>query len=404
MGGGPDNVKQTTTSDVPEWVKPYLQKYGSALEQLYMPGGNLSVPTLPTQAVAPFSPDQFGAFDTIRSMGTTAPYINQSQNFLSDFLGSGSGIGNAFQFYSNPYAPFDNPSITSQMKDPASVYAPLGNPGGGGGGGGVPKLTGGGGSPPGDFSSFTGKAENPYLRPYFDQASRALTDTYQNVTAPNVLAQGIATGTLGSTGNVFDDALKKYELGQNLASLSAQIYEPAYEKERELQFGAASAMDQGSIARQGLANQLSIANMYGGLEGQSLANQLAIAQGSQGLQAQALQGSLAEAQMNAQLAARGLGQNALQNYMGDILQGIGIGPGLLQSSYYPAQQLLGVGALQQQQGQNLLNTDYQNQYAQSMFPYQLMQQYGSNLGTLIGSGGTQVSVGPNPSGGGKGIF
>lgn len=285
---------------------------------------------------------------------------------------------------------------------------------------------------PGDFSSFTGQAQNPYLTPYYNQAADALTAQYQNAIAPGVLGQGIATGTFGSTGNVFSDMFAKDELGQHLASLAAQIYEPAYAQERQLQFGAASQQSQNALTQQGLANQLQLGQGELQLGGQSLANQLAlgqgglslqsqglnnalaIAQGQMGLQGQSLANALAIAQGQLQLGSQGQNIGALEG-LGQLMLGagnLGLGyqnsqnqalsliPSLLGAQYAPSQALLNIGNQQQGQGQNILNAGYQNQYNQAMYPQQVLQGLAGLLSSAMGGGGTQVSVGPGANSGG----
>src|SRR5262249_32641181 len=157
----------------------------------------------------------------------------------------------------------------------------------------------------------TGQAQNPYLAPYFNQAAEQLTAQFQNAIEPSILAQGIKSGTFGSTGNASADLQAQDALSQGLASLAAQIYEPAYGQERQLQLGAQQAMNQEVLQGQPLADQLQLgmgnlalgaqqadtARMLGlgqlQLGGQSLADQFALGQGNLNLAGQQLAGQLA---------------------------------------------------------------------------------------------------------------
>lgn len=61
--------------------------------------------------------------------------------------------------------------------------------------------------------------------------------------------------------------------------------------------------------------------------------------------------------------------------------------------YTPANELLGVGSLQQQQGQSVLDTEFQNALRAAQWPMQQLSQFGNIFGQAIGGSGNQVSVG-----------
>lgn len=95
-------------------------------------------------------------------------------------------------------------------------------------------------------------------------------------------------------------------------------------------------------------------------------------------------------------------------YQADYLAGLGqqtsvlgMEPSLMSGLTQPGETTLGAGAITQEQQQNQLNTQYQNQYSQFMWPYQQAQYLGSGLGLPAGSGGATVSY-PSSSGGGSG--
>lgn len=110
-----------------------------------------------------------------------------------------------------------------------------------------------------------------------------------------------------------------------------------------------------------------------------------------------------------QYAKWGLGQNlgnlaagiyepAYQQGLNQMTQVLGQTPGLMQAQFFPGQELMQGGALQQQQGQNQLNALYQNQQNQFQFPYSQLAQYGQGVARMAGLGGTTVSTQPNMSG------
>jgi hypothetical protein len=92
-------------------------------------------------------------------------------------------------------------------------------------------------------------------------------------------------------------------------------------------------------------------------------------------------------------------QQERQNQLGTLgeLGKIGLGLNM------PNEQLMNVGGTQQAQSQNELNTQYQNAYNQSAFPYQLLQMFtgGGGVGSLGGGGGTSSTTNqlPGVSGG-----
>jgi hypothetical protein len=160
-------------------------------------------------------------------------------------------------------------------------------------------------------------ATNPYLTATYNEGARAMTNQYEQATAPSTLAAGqMATGggpgVGGSSSYQQLASTNEQNLGQGLNDLATNIYGGNYTNERNIMAGAP------------------------GLIGQT--------------------------------------QSAL---------------------YQPSNELLGVGTLQQQQQQNVLNTGYQNQNAQRQYPFQQLGYLGNVLGQAIGNSGTQVSTGPN---------
>lgn len=75
-------------------------------------------------------------------------------------------------------------------------------------------------------------------------------------------------------------------------------------------------------------------------------------------------------------------------------------PSSVQGLYAPSQNLYGIGAAQQQQQQNQLNTAQQNAAQQANWPYQQLGQLGGALGQAGGGGG--ISISQPSSAGGKG--
>lgn len=78
-------------------------------------------------------------------------------------------------------------------------------------------------------------ASNPELQAYYNAASQGLVNQFQNATAPGITGQMLRSGNLDSTARGLALGQAQYGLGQNLTNLAAQIYEPAYQQERQMQ-------------------------------------------------------------------------------------------------------------------------------------------------------------------------
>lgn len=69
---------------------------------------------------------------------------------------------------------------------------------------------------------------NQYLPAYFNAAAAPMVNQYQMATAPMHTAQDVMQGALGGSGQNQQQQYDKWSLGNNLQSLAANIYEPAY--------------------------------------------------------------------------------------------------------------------------------------------------------------------------------
>lgn len=86
------------------------------------------------------------------------------------------------------------------------------------------------------------------------------------------------------------------------------------------------------------------------------------------------------------------GQN-YANAQNQITQGLSQIGGVQQGMFAPGNELLGVGALEQQQQQQDLNTQYQNALNANQYPFSQLSQFGSLLGQAVGGTGNQVTLG-----------
>lgn len=171
--------------------------------------------------------------------------------------------------------------------------------------------------------------QNPYLANYYNAAAQPMIQNYENAVAPNILGNAASTGGVGGSGMQAAFGQAQSNLGQQLGNLSANIYEPAYAQ-----------------------NQALAANLYG----------------------------------------QGLGEQAGLTGQGFGMQQTAIGqtPSLIDAAYTPANQMMQSGAMGQNQIQNVLNSAYQNLYAQGQWPYTALNQLGGGLGNYP-TAGTQTT-------------
>ena len=109
--------------------------------------------------------------------------------------------------------------------------------------------------------------------------------------------------------------------------------------------------------------------------------------------------SNAQSQLGQQLGnlSANIYEPAYETALGQQTAAIGQAPGLATAQYTPASELTGIGGQQQSQAQNVLQTGYQNQTAQGMWPYTALQMFGPTIGQALGNAGTTVTTSTNPS-------
>jgi hypothetical protein len=96
------------------------------------------------------------------------------------------------------------------------------------------------------------------------------------------------------------------------------------------------------------------------------------------------------------LATNIYGSNYQQERQNQIRQQ-GLVPGLLNASFAPASELMNIGGLQQQFGQQVLNTALGNLENQYNWPFQILAQLGAALPTAVGGAYNSRQTGPNPN-------
>lgn len=74
---------------------------------------------------------------------------------------------------------------------------------------------------------------NPYLTSYYNAAAAPLVNQYETATAPTAESNAELSGAFGGSAQAENTALNQYNLGNNLQSLAANIYEPAYQQAQQ---------------------------------------------------------------------------------------------------------------------------------------------------------------------------
>jgi hypothetical protein len=166
-GGSQGTQSSTTTTSLPGWEQKDAKSYLNQIAGLVDPNGQLAQynPALNT-TVAPFTSQQTTALNNISSLTPGAQGIAN--------LGAGENA-----YYASGAA--NNPST------------------------------------------------NPNLSAYYNAAAGPLVQNYEQATQPGTEALAEQSGTLNSSGFNQATSNNQYNLGQSLATLGANIYEPAYQ-------------------------------------------------------------------------------------------------------------------------------------------------------------------------------
>jgi hypothetical protein len=95
-------------------------------------------------------------------------------------------------------------------------------------------------------------------------------------------------------------------------------------------------------------------------------------------------------------ALAGAAGNLYNTERGYQMQAAGMAPQLAAEDYTDAQALMGIGDVQRQYEQDLLNQQLQDYYQQINYPQQQLQLLGGGLGTAMTGALSQQAAGPNP--------
>jgi hypothetical protein len=181
MGSGGGSQSSTTTTSLPAWELPYAAKFLQGVYRNVMPGGQL----LPMPQGLNYQVAGFTP-DQLAAM-----QLGEQQTGLAQ------GLANT--------------------------------------GAGTQALYAGGGM----------LGPNPYLNQYYNQAANQDVMNYMLGTQPSLMAEFQRAGAFDSSGFNQAQGLAQYGLGQSLATLGANIYEPAYQFESGQALNAAQNIGSG---------------------------------------------------------------------------------------------------------------------------------------------------------------
>lgn len=208
-GGGPSTTTTTSEQRLPPYVQKIANQYITQLKNQVMPGGHLAPSPLPYQQVAPLTEQQLQSMqDVSQQAGEAQPYLNEA--------------------------------MAQQGATAAGAYL--------------------------DPST------NPELAAYYNAAALPMVQNYQQATAPNIVADAVRGGNIGGSGEQASFANAQSSLAQGLGTLGANIYEPAYQQERQLQQSAAQGMPSMAAGQFVPAQQLAESGQTGQQQAQNILN------------------------------------------------------------------------------------------------------------------------------------
>lgn len=197
MGGGPSTTTTRNMPNIPGWLTGPAQNYVGLL------GG-----------LATNSPYDYQHYNPLMNPGV-APFSPLQQSGMADIVGA-------------------NPAFSHYAGTGLDTLANLAQTGGG---------------------------MNPFLQQYSDAASDSLVKQYRQATGPSEMSDAMKAGAFGGSGDAEQRALNQFSLGQNLANLNAQIYEPAWQHQLDTQLSAAGQLpgQAGAVYQPGM-QELGIGN------------------------------------------------------------------------------------------------------------------------------------------------
>jgi hypothetical protein len=263
---------------------------------------------------------------------------------------------------------------------------------------------------------------NPYLDQMYDVAAGKVGKSFQEQIMPGIQGQFGAAGRTGSGMQALTSANAAGQAAEQLRGLAGDIYAPAYESERGRQVQAAGQLGQLGLGggqlqlgAGGLAGDIfgqqgqrlgMAADMYGqqrglGQQAMQQAGQLGLGGGqlASQLYGTGMQGMLGAGGSLGQLGVGGMGgltdlygQQGQQQFRAGSLA-----PSYQGMQYGDIQQLMNMGAMNEDQAQRLIQGDMDRWNFQQNAPAQNLGNYANTIYGLPGGYGTQTSTTPGGS-------
>lgn len=191
---------------------------------------------------------------------------------------------------------------------------------------------------------------NPFLQQNIDSTLGDITRSFNNTVAPSMAATALKGGSFGNSGMLESENESRRQLAGELGRVSSGM--------RMQDYGMQQGLAESDINRRLGAQQQDFSRSAG----------------------------LHEAQL-------GRDSSNWNAERGRMMQGLGLSPSIFGLGFQPGQQLQGIGAQMQQQGQNVLDSNFaQFQDAQN-FPFKTFDAMMAPFGRA--SGGTTTSTGPS---------
>ena len=337
QSGGSGNTQTTTTPWAPQ--QPYLQQlFGGAQSAFQNPPAYY-----PNAGYVPFAPQQQQAMARTEQRAGGSPTESAFNHYLQGSLGQNQiNLGGAAQGAGQYLGGIGTgQNALTQLTTPGATNMA-----------GLQGMTTLGATANGSMLN-----SNPYLDSMFGQASRQLTNNYQNVVNPSINATFGGAGRTGSNAQTgaLGDAAGQY--GDSLAGLASSIYGGNYANERQNQLGAAN----------------SLSNLY------------------QGGQSNALQAGLGLSQNG--LGGIGALGGLYGNISADQARAGAFAPSASAMDWNNIDRLMGVGSQVQGQAGNILQDSMARYNFGQNNPWNQVQNYGASLYGLPGSYGSQTAPG-----------
>ena len=349
--GGYLGSKGQDTSTSTTGVAPEFSGLANSVAQRGQEIGNMPYNPYGYNRVSDFTPYQFAGMDMAADRAANNTLPAEAQNALSGMFASNGGYGGGPSF--NPYMGQTASSGANRWEGRTT-----------------------------DVGTNPYAGSNPFLENSIQNTMGDMAQTYNQSVAPTMAATAYKSGSFGNTGQSEMETASRDQLQRNLGRVSGDMRMQDY----GMQQGLAEAGLNRSVGTQ-LAD-------YGRNAG--------LAEG--GLN-RSMQGQLADLSRNAGLyeSAMNRDQNSYDSAMGRMMSGLGMAGNINSLGYDASNRMMGIGAQMQGQGQNVLNSQYDDFQQAQNWPFRTYDAMMAPFSTrAVGSSTTGSSAAGNPWAGAMG--